>query len=692
VIRFAEFVANLRSRELFRDGVKVRLPDQSFEVLAILLERPDTLVSREEVRSRLWPSGTFVDFDHGLNNAVKRLREALADSANQPKFIETLPRRGYKFVGNIEPLNVAQTQTVANTNPGILTLSEPPAKIFIRRVGVAATAAGSIFFLITATFLYLRPHPERIPTPPQAIAVLPLQNPSDNKEFDFLRFGLADDIANTLSNQPAFSIRPSGTANKYSGPAVDLQKAAREMRVGNIVTGHFLVSGNRIDVTLEAVNPLANTVVWRDTVQGSSKDLTGLEQQIAARVERGLVTSLGLNANEGPASHVSQNAEAYELYLRALATVDQPQSNGASFASELKQAIPLLQRAVALDPGFASAWATLGHYYYYQIGFDTGGQNARSRARAALQRAVALDPNRIEAATDLINMESEEGRLTESYDDIMRLLHERGNSGAVHLVYAYILWYAGLLGEAGRECDRARFLDPGTTDLASCGAVFYGLGQYDRARAYFQLQSGTEYETGGHVEILIREGNAAEALRKLRSLPPTFFYGRALLEPCLQGMPLKGNKEADQYRSAIMAENDPFPKYLLASWDAYCGEPENASRELARAIEQNYCAYPQMETDPMLTSLRQRPEFAQLRSQGIACQQRFLDHRKQLPIAARYNRVRDWLEPLTASQKSFRVPSSTPRLEGVTDTSTVNNLNAEMLKGKKVVTFFPRSS
>lgn len=148
------------------------------------------------------------------------------------------------------------------------------------------------------------------------------------------------------------------------------------------------------------------------------------------------------------------------------------------------------------------------------------------------------------------------------------------------------------------------------------------------------MVSGTEYETQGNVEILIREGKSAEALSKLRSLPSTFLYGKALLEPCLKRVSLKGNKEVERYRTAIMSEYDPFPKYLLASWDAYCGEPESSYRELQRAIEQNYCAYPQLDTDPMLAPLRQRPEFAELRSQAIACQQRFLDHRKQLAVSA----------------------------------------------------------
>jgi DNA-binding winged helix-turn-helix (wHTH) protein/TolB-like protein len=627
VIRFADFEANLRSRELFRNGVKVRVPDQSFEVLAMLLERPGTLVTREEIQKRLWPADMFVDFDHGLNNAVKRLREALADRATVPKFIETLPRRGYKFVGDLQHPELAEAHAVGHTNLEVIVQSRQPLNASRRRLAALFIACAAFF--LAAAALYLTRHPSSTTTPPKSIAVVPLQNSTGNKEFDFLRIGLADDIATTLSNQPAFSIRPSASANKYSGADVDLQKAASEMKVENIVTGHFLVSANRIAVTLEAINPAESRVFWRDTIQSSSRDLTGLEQQIVARVERGLITSLGLNAKVSAASQLSHNPEAYELYLRALATVDQPQSDGGSFSSEVKDAIRLLQRAVVLDPGYASAWATLGHYHYYDVGFGGGGSEAKLRAKAALQRALAIDPARTEAATDLINIESEEGRLNEAYDNIVPLLRERPDSGSVHLVYAYVLWYAGLLNEAARECDKTRFLDPGTTDLASCGYVFLSSGKYDRARAYFQLQSGTEYEAGAHVEILIREGNPAEALRKLRSLPATSFYGRALLEPCLQHVSLNGNKEAERSRAAIMAEDDPFTKYLLASWDSYCGEPENAYRELSRAIEQNYCAYPQMDVDPLLAMLRTRPEFARLRAMGVACQQRFLQHGKE---------------------------------------------------------------
>jgi hypothetical protein len=302
-------------------------------------------------------------------------------------------------------------------------------------------------------------------------------------------------------------------------------------------------------------------------------------------------------------------------------------SQGSSFSSEIQ----LLQRAVALDPGYASAWAALGHFYYYESTFGSGAEEPdRLRAKAALQRAVALDPSRIEAASDLINMESEEGELNRAFDDITHLLRQRPDSGAVHLVHAYVLWYAGLLEESTSECEKTRSIDAGTTDLASCGYIFIASGNYARAREYFQLQSGNEYEKAGKVEILVREGKEDEALQVLKSLPMTAFYGRPLLEPCLQHQPpAKGDVAGQQVRSISMANHDPFPKYFLAAWDSFCGQPVFAFAELHRAISQNYCAYPQVETDPLLAKLRARPEFAEIRSLGIACQQHFLEHRRQ---------------------------------------------------------------
>jgi DNA-binding winged helix-turn-helix (wHTH) protein/TolB-like protein/tetratricopeptide (TPR) repeat protein len=618
--RLGEWLICPQLNTVQRDGGAVRLEHKLMLVLVCLAGRPGEVISKDELIRTVW-ADTFVT-DDVLTRAVSELRRILRDDAKQPHIIETVSKNGYRLIA---PVQRIQDSSLASRR-------EVRANFFAgrRRKVLAAMTVSLVAIAITLAVALVR-KPAKIQTRgPQAIAVLPLQNASAAKDLDFLRLGLADDIATTLSFYPSLSIRPFAATSKYAGPDIDLQKAARELRVADLVTGHFLVAGENVEVTLEAVDAADNRVLWRVTLRGTTRDLTEVQEQISARVQHGLIPALGVGAGHGASSNISHNAEAYEFYLRAMSHNDAPNSQGSSFSSENKNAIQLLQRAVALDPGYASAWAALGHFYYYESGSGDSGEIARSRAKAALQRAVALDPSRIEAASDLVNMESEEGELNQAYDDIANLLHQRPDSGAVHLVHSYVLWYAGLLEEAESECEKTRSLDAGTQDLASCGHVFIALGKYDRAREYFHLVSGTEYEKSGQVEILLREGKEEEALKNLKSLPTTDVYGRLLLEPCLQHQPPpNGGVGAQNLRSGVMADYDPGLKYALAAVDSFCGQPEFAFRELHRAIEQGYCAYPQMETDPLLTKIRAMPEFAEIRSLGIACKQHFLEHRKQ---------------------------------------------------------------
>jgi DNA-binding winged helix-turn-helix (wHTH) protein/TolB-like protein/tetratricopeptide (TPR) repeat protein len=620
--RLGEWLICPQLNTVQRDGTTVRLEQKFMQVLVCLAGRPGQVISKDELIRTVW-ADTFVT-DDVLTRAVSELRRILKDDAKQPHIIETVAKNGYRLIAPLQRIPNSSTTAVKE----IRAVSSAAGKRGMRIAGALAFLV--IAITVTATLLRMSAKPAKTQGKgPQPIAVLPLQNASAAKDFDFLRLGLADDIATTLSFYPSLSIRPFAATSRYVGPDIDLQKAARELRVADLVTGHFLVAGENVEVTLEAVDAAENRVLWRVTLRGPARDLTGLQEQIAARVQHGLIPALGATGTSA-SSNTSHNAEAYELYLRAMSEEDSTNSNDPSFSSANKNTIRLLERAVGLDPGYASAWAALGHFYYYESSFEGGGETGRLHAKAALQRAVALDPGRIEAASDLINMESEEGDLNRAYDDITALLHRRPDSGAVHLVHSYVLWYAGLLDEAASECEKTRSLDAGTTDLASCGHVFMALGKYDRAREYYQLVSGSEYEKAGRVELFVREGKEKEALQDLKSLPPTAFYGRALLEPCLQHQPpAKGGVAAQSVRSDSMAAHDPFPKYLLAAWDSFCGQPEFAFRELRRAIEQNYCAYPEMETDPLLAKVRAMSEFAEIRALGIACQQRFLEHRRQ---------------------------------------------------------------
>lgn len=590
------------------DGRAIRLEPKFTQVLVCLAERSGNVVSKEELMRAVW-TDTFVT-DDVLTRAISELRRVLGDDAKQPHLIETVARSGYRIIAPIQWIEEGASPVEVNRRKKSLA---------VRWKALAVGIVVAVIAIIVS--IALRHKPINMETMrPQPIAVLPLQNTSGAKDLDFLRVGLADDIANTLSYYPAFSMRPFASTNRYAGADVDLQKAAREMRVADIITGHFVVAGDEIEVTLEAVDAANNRVLWRDSLRGTAHDLRGMQQQIAMRLQHGLIVALGMNAGPGASMNTSHNAEAYELYLRAL-------SEGNSTNSQIETGIGLLVRAVALDPSYSSAWAHLGHLYYYR----SGDKATRLRAKSALQRAVALDSSRIDAASDLITMESEEGELNKAYDDITQLLRARPDSAAAHLVYSYVLWYGGLLNDAAAECEKARSLDAGTTDLASCGNIFMALGRYERARDYLQLYSGSEYERTGKVEIYLREGKYNEALQELKSLPATADYGGQILEPCLQHRPRTKVEAAaaQQLHSGVMTEEDPLPKYLLAAWDALCDQPEVSFQELHRAIEQNYCAYPQMETDPLLQNLRVMPQFAELRSVGIACQQHFLDHKNR---------------------------------------------------------------
>jgi TolB-like protein len=570
------------------------------QVLVRLAERPGEVISKEQLLRSVW-ADTFVT-DEVLTRAISELRRTFADDPKQPQVIETVARGGYRLI--------AAVQT-----------SVPPSGHVRRWRNILVAASLAVVVVgITVAVMSLRRAPQTA-IGSRSIAVLPLQNTSVTKDLDFLRFGLADDISTTLSYFPSVSIRPFASTSRYAAADINLQKAAEEMRVADIVTGHFTTADGDVTVTLEAVDALNNRVLWHDTFRGSARDLTGIQQKITAGVHHGLLAALGISPGPSGSAKGTHNEEAYELFLRAASDVSS--SNDGS--------IRLLERAVALDRGYAAAWARLGHLYYYETSnLGYGGVAGRLRAKAALQRALALDAEQIQAAADLINMEEEEGELNRAYDETTSLLGQRPDSAAVHLVRAYVLWYPGLLDEASHECEKARSLDAGTTDLATCGHVFVAAGRYDRAMDYFQLEAGNDYEKRSEVEVLLRRGKQDAALQLVKSLGTEPFYGRQLLEPCLQHRPLTEIAAGAQpVHSAIMADYDPLTKYVLSAWNSLCGQPALGVSELRRAIEQNYCAYPQMETDPLLENLRKMPEFVAIRDAGIACQQRFLQHRKQ---------------------------------------------------------------
>jgi eukaryotic-like serine/threonine-protein kinase len=279
-----------------------------------------------------------------------------------------------------------------------------------------AALLGAVALLVLAAALWQgrrRVAPSVSSTNPISVAVLPFQNMSPEKDVDFLRLALPDELATTLSYVHSLSIRPFASTSKYSAAGVDLEQAGREMRVANIVTGHYLKEGDQLQITLEAVDVAADRTVWRDTLNVAAVDLIAMRAQITSKVRQALVPALGVGSSATEAGTHPKNEEAYDLYLRS---VSMPRDSAPN-----KEAISMLERAVGLDPSYARAWLSLAERIWIDAMYSKGGEEEYQRSRNCYSRALALDPDLVDAAAQ-IAVNRERGELATTYLDIKELL------------------------------------------------------------------------------------------------------------------------------------------------------------------------------------------------------------------------------------------------------------------------------
>ena len=337
---------------------------------------------------------------------------------------------------------------------------------------------------------------------PRTVAVLPLQNMGADKDLDFLRLGLADEITTSLSYVRSLSIRPFATTSKYDSPTLDVQEAGRAMHVSDVVTGHFLKEGSQLQITLEAIDVENNRTEWRDTMTVAAPDMIALRGEITAKVRQGLVPALGGGTDSAEGTTHPKNEEAYDLYLRSIAIPHDPAPN--------KEAIAMLERAVGLDPSYAPAWNALGRRYHYDSAYSNGGQAAFERANAAFERALALDPNFIDPAGELTGSEVERGQFIRAYQEAKGLVDRHPENAHAHFSLSYVLRYGGAIEESAHECDTALTLDPGNYAFRSCVFSFEQLGNYARAKEFLQLDSGTAWAASNMIRLYIRDGKLAQ--------------------------------------------------------------------------------------------------------------------------------------------------------------------------------------
>ncbi len=450
--------------------------------------------------------------------------------------------------------------------------------------------------------------------PKNTIAVLPLQNRNGDISVEFLRTALADEIANTLTYSRMLDVRPSATTQKFVGNDVDPQQAGRELHVANILTGHFLKQGDHLMITIEAIQVEGNKLLWQTNVTAPAQDLIALDAQMAAKIRQELLPALGVAGGFLDTGTRPKNPEAYDLYLHSLAL---PHDAGPN-----KDAIAVLEHVVEVDPTYAPAWEQLGLRCYYDADYSDGGEPMFQRSSKAYERAIALDPNRVVAAGQLIGNHVERGELAKAYQEAQALVKRRPESAQAHFTMGYVYRYAGMLQQSANECNTALALDPENYTFRSCAWAFMELGKAARAKDFVRLDAGSEWAAYVMPSILIREGKIEETREAVKRMSSNPRYHRDLLEACLQLRPVADlDRMAQEAETSLPTDPDPETWYYQGALFAYSGKKQAALHLLQSAVEQNYCAHENLLSDPLLAKLRTETAFDKVLTAAGNCQE-----------------------------------------------------------------------
>jgi TolB-like protein/lipoprotein NlpI len=481
---------------------------------------------------------------------------------------------------------------------------------------VIVLAAALLTLVVAVGAWWLKHRPQAVQAGNRTIAVLPLQNINNDAESEFLRFALADEIANALTYAHSLEIRPSAATQKYGTGVTDPTKAGRELGVGTVVTGHFLRQNNVVMVTLEAVEVKDNKLIWTGRLNAPVNNLIALQNQMAKKVRQELVPALGIARAAVENSSVPANREGYDLYLRSVSMSHDGAMN--------KDAITMLERAVALDPNYAPAWESLGRRYDFDAIYSGGGAAGYERSNAAYQRALSLEPGRVSAAGFLAANEVETGNLDKAYTDASALVRKRPDNAIAHYSLAYVLRYAGLLDMAQSECDQALAIDSGNYNWRSCSFAFFEQGKSARALEYLKIDAGSEWSDAVRVTVLMRQGETAEAKEAAQRMTQNSMWMRPVLQACLNKAPEKQlHQLAVTAQNELLTEQDSELKYYQGAVLGACGEKQAAFAFLRKAVSENYCAHEALQSDPLLASVRGDAEFHQIVQSAAECQKKF---------------------------------------------------------------------
>jgi TolB-like protein/DNA-binding winged helix-turn-helix (wHTH) protein/Flp pilus assembly protein TadD len=646
-VRFDTFSVDLSSAELFRSGMRVPIQGQPLQVLRVLLEAEGNVVTREQLRAAVWPQDTFVDFEHGVNTAVKKLRQALDDSAECPRFVETLPKIGYRFIvpvewvadeirndppppiGPIAPGSTSVRPFAATASPQLTentVVGNAASEVVLTRLGsrkrfmMLSAIAGLL--LILASVVYLRrsyPAPTSATQKRVMLAVLPFQNMSNDPGQEYFSDGLTEETITDLGqlSPEHLGVIARTSAMTYKHTDKSISQIGRELGVDYVLEGSVRREGGQARISAQLIRTSDQTHLWAQNYQRDLHDLLQIENELGTAIARQVQGNLTPQQQVDLSKMRPVNPDAYDLYLKGRFYWNQNNRDA------MKESVGYFQQAIAKDPDFALAYVGLANAYNKGTFWGAySPQESRPKAKAAATKALALDPSLAEAHT-ILGMEKSfyEFDFPGAQKEFLKAIELNPNYAYAHLWYsACYLAPMGRMPEAIAENKKALELDPLSMTINDIMAMTYmSAGDYENSYRQFQhtiaMDPNSVIDHAGLSFLLKITGRYEEGIEENEK--KELLFGSSAEDVATratmfrQALKKGGEKGMWQKELELKKPWDESPD-IIASLYALTGDKDRAFEWLDKAYAERDMGIIGLKVDPAFTNLHGDPRFAAL--------------------------------------------------------------------------------
>jgi TolB-like protein/DNA-binding winged helix-turn-helix (wHTH) protein len=631
LLRFGSFEMDPDAGELRRAGVLLKLQPQPFKVLRHLADNAGRVVTRDELQAQVWPEGTFVDFERGLNYCILQIRTALGDDAESPRFVQTVPKRGYRFLAPVERVNGSAPAQAARAEPAAAEVepaapdapaADPPsaepatARAFAvgpRRRALLSGLVGLALIVGLASLLAYLARPRTSPDGARTmLAVLPFEALGSEPGQELFSDGLTEEVITHVGRMdPAgLGVIARTSVMRFKGARGDVRAIGRALGVDYVLEGSVRREADRVRVTAQLIRVSDQTHLWAETYDRTLPGALTIQEEVAARVAASLATRLLEDPGERSRPKV---LEAYDAYLRGRALAQ------AGGLEELRKSLGLYEQAIRLDPGYAPAHAAVAHaLHLLRMRGALPPSDAYGRARTSALRAVELDPSLPEAHTALAAVHLwSDWDLDAADAELARALARNPSDPVAHHDRAWALVARGRFDEAVAAIRRAQQLDPLSPRAnVDVGWVYLRTRRYDDAieqcRRTLEVDPAFGAAQACLGEAYMRKGMLSEAVVSIREalvrsgLPAD---ARPALDP---GDAAASLRRATEWRlERLLAAPAPDP-YSIAAEQARLGRPDEALQSLEDALAARAPMMVLIESDPSFEGLKSDPRFEEV--------------------------------------------------------------------------------